>query len=215
MINNGSGSFAIDTTALPENHTSKSCVRAADFDKDGDLDLFIAGRCYPFNYPRPVSCILLQNDSKNGKAKFTDITKTAAGGLADIGMICDAVWSDFDKDGWPDLLLAGEWIDSPSSLDREIVAKLGDTTPKALDAILARVANEPDSPARAHRAFLSRTTVASARTPRALTRTSSPSPSEPWRSSSSAPRVKSPGPATSCVLRERRWCSNWCRCSSS
>jgi len=110
MINDGGGNFFNDTSALPENHTSKSCVRLADFDKDGDLDLFIAGRCYPFNYPRPVSCILLQNDSKNGKAKFTDITKTAADGLADIGMICDAVWSDFDKDGWPDLLLAGEWM---------------------------------------------------------------------------------------------------------
>ena len=33
----------LDSTALPQNFTSKSCVRAADYDKDGDLDLFIAG----------------------------------------------------------------------------------------------------------------------------------------------------------------------------
>jgi ASPIC and UnbV/FG-GAP-like repeat len=110
FINDGHGNFAIDTAALPENHTSKSCVRVADYDKDGDLDIFIAGRCYPFNYPKAVSSILLRNDSKNGKVKFTDVTSTAAAGLADIGMICDAVWSDFDNDGWPDLMLAGEWM---------------------------------------------------------------------------------------------------------
>ena len=110
LTNDGKGDFTADASALPENHTSKACVRVADFDKDGDLDLFIAGRCYPFNYPRPVSCILLRNDSKNGKAKFTDITTTAAAGLTNIGMVCDAVWTDFDKDGWPDLILAGEWM---------------------------------------------------------------------------------------------------------
>ena len=81
--------------ALPENHISKSVVRPADFDKDGDLDLFIGGRCYPWNYPKPVSSILLRNDSKNGKAKFTDVTVSIAGSLAGIGMVCDAVWSDY------------------------------------------------------------------------------------------------------------------------
>lgn len=110
LINDGTGNFTTDAAALPENHTSKACVRLADFDKDGDLDLFVAGRCFPFNYPRPVSCMLFRNDSKNGKARFTDITNTAATGFANIGMICDAVWTDFDKDGWPDLLLAGEWM---------------------------------------------------------------------------------------------------------
>jgi len=110
FINDGRGNFIIDTAAIPENLTSKSCVRVADFDNDGDPDLFIAGRCYPFNYPRPVPAMLLRNDSKNGKAKFTDITASAAGGLANVGMVCDAVWTDFDKDGWPDLLLAGEWM---------------------------------------------------------------------------------------------------------
>lgn len=110
MINDGKGNFSLAKTALPENHTSKACVKAIDFDKDGDMDLFIAGRCYPWNYPKPVSSFLLRNDSKDGVAKFTDVTASNANMLTNIGMVCDAVCTDYDKDGWQDLLLAGEWM---------------------------------------------------------------------------------------------------------
>ena len=109
-INDGKGNFTIDTTALPLNFTSKSCVRAADFDNDGDLDLFIAGRVDPWNYPKPVSSFIYRNDSKNGKVKFTDVTASVAPSLINIGMVCDAIWTDFDNDGWQDLVLAGEWM---------------------------------------------------------------------------------------------------------
>ena len=110
FINDGHGNFVEDSSALPELHISKSCVRVADFDNDGDLDLFVGGRCYPWNYPRSTSSILLRNDSKNGKVKFTDVTQLLAKDLKDIGMVCDAVWSDFDHDGWTDLVIAGEWM---------------------------------------------------------------------------------------------------------
>ncbi|WP_431215872.1 FG-GAP repeat domain-containing protein [Puia sp. P3] len=83
---------------------------AIDYDHDGDLDLFVAGRVLPGNYPKPVSCAIYRNDSKKGHLKFTDVTATIAKPLLDIGMICDAVWTDFDSDGWPDLVLAGEWM---------------------------------------------------------------------------------------------------------
>ena len=53
-------------------------MRAIDYDKDGDLDLFVAGRVDPWNYPKPVSSFILRNDSKNGVIKFTDVTKTVA-----------------------------------------------------------------------------------------------------------------------------------------
>lgn len=110
LINDGHGNFIIDTTALPPNFASKSCVRVSDFDHDGDLDLFIAGRVNPWKYPEPVSSFLYRNDSKNGVAKFTDVTNTIAASLTRIGMVCDAVWTDFDNDGWADLILAGEWM---------------------------------------------------------------------------------------------------------
>lgn len=109
-INDGKGNFILDTTALPANLTSKSCVRAIDYDQDGDLDLFVAGRVLPWNYPKAVSCTIYRNDTKDGKIKFTDVTASVAGSLLNIGMVCDAVFTDFDNDGWQDLLLAGEWM---------------------------------------------------------------------------------------------------------
>jgi hypothetical protein len=109
-INDGKGNYTIDTIAIPRNLTSKSCVRSIDFDKDGDLDLFVAGRVEPWNYPKPVSCFIYRNDSKKGIIKFTDVTNDIAKDLINIGLVCDAVWTDFDNDGWIDLLLAGEWM---------------------------------------------------------------------------------------------------------
>ncbi|MCU7547915.1 VCBS repeat-containing protein [Chitinophagaceae bacterium LB-8] len=108
-VNDGKGNFTPDTTALPQNLTSKSCVRAADYDNDGDLDLFIAGRIDPWNYPKPVSSFIYRNDSQNGVIKFSDVTASIAKPLLNIGLICDALFTDYDHDGWQDLLLAGEW----------------------------------------------------------------------------------------------------------
>ncbi|HEV8283892.1 MAG TPA: VCBS repeat-containing protein [Chitinophagaceae bacterium] len=109
-VNTGKGNFVADTTCLPFNTASKFCVRACDYDKDGDLDLFVAGRVKPWNYPQAVSSYIYRNDSKNGIPKFTDVTSDAAPSLINIGLACDGLWTDFDNDGWPDLLLAGEWM---------------------------------------------------------------------------------------------------------
>ncbi len=109
-VNDGSGNFTLDTSALPVNYTSKSCVRAADYDGDGDLDLFIGGRCLPGQYPLPVSSFIYRNDTQNGVIKFTDVTATACKDLQNIGMVCDALWTDWDNDGAVDLIVLGEWM---------------------------------------------------------------------------------------------------------
>ncbi|HLZ86284.1 MAG TPA: FG-GAP-like repeat-containing protein [Puia sp.] len=109
-VNDGKGHFTPDDKALPANFTSKFCVRAADYDHDGDLDLFISGRVDPWHYPEPVSSYIYRNDSRNGHIQFTDVTSTVAKDLVRLGMVCDAIWTDFDGDGWPDLILAGEWM---------------------------------------------------------------------------------------------------------
>ena len=102
--------FKMDSLALPQNFTSKLCVRAFDYNKDGKMDLFVSGRVDPWNYPKPVSSFIFRNDSKNGIAKFTDVTDEVAPDLKNIGMVCDALFTDFDSDGQTDLILAGEWM---------------------------------------------------------------------------------------------------------
>ena len=109
-INDGKGNFDLDSAALPINHASKLCVRAFDFNKDGKLDLFVSGRVDPWHYPKPVSSFIFRNDSENGRAKFTDVTDQVAPVLKNVGMVCDALFSDFDNDGQTDLILAGEWM---------------------------------------------------------------------------------------------------------
>jgi hypothetical protein len=110
FINDGKGNFAYNATAIPQNFTSKSCVKAVDFDKDGDLDLFVGGRVLPGSYPLAVSSIIYRNDSKNKETKFTDITKQVAPFLLNLGLVCDAIWTDYDNDGWTDLVVTGEWM---------------------------------------------------------------------------------------------------------
>lgn len=109
-INDGKGNFTLAANALPTDHTSKLCVRAVDYNKDGKLDLFVSGRVDPWNYPRPVSSCILRNDSQNGVVKFTNVTSEVAPALTNIGMVCDGLFTDFDGDGWPDLVMAGEWM---------------------------------------------------------------------------------------------------------
>lgn len=109
-INDGKGNFTPDRSALPVNCTSKLCVRGFDFNNDGKTDLFVSGRVQPGKYPKPVSSFIFRNDSHDGQAKFTDVTDEVAPGLKDIGMVCDALFTDFDGDGQTDLIVVGEWM---------------------------------------------------------------------------------------------------------
>lgn len=105
-INDGSGNFKLDADALPETLASGSCVRAADLDGDGDLDLFVAGRVVPGAWPTPAESYVLRNDG----GKFINITREFAPALQHAGMITDALFTDHDQDGKMDLMVVGEFM---------------------------------------------------------------------------------------------------------
>jgi enediyne biosynthesis protein E4 len=106
-LNDGRGHFSLAAAALPDTKSSGSCVVAADYDQDGDLDLFVGGRVVPNQYPLPPRSYLLRNDSQDGQVSFTDATPT---GLAEVGMVTAALWTDYDNDGRLDLALVGEFM---------------------------------------------------------------------------------------------------------
>ena len=106
-LNDGRGGFRKADDRLPSETISGSCVVAADFDGDGDTDLFVGGRVVPRRYGIDPQSVLLEND---GRGRFRDVTAQRAPELARVGMVTDAVWHDVDDDGRPDLVVVGEWM---------------------------------------------------------------------------------------------------------
>jgi hypothetical protein len=107
---NNAGNFTIAKTALPQMLNGKQAVAAGDYDKDGDMDLFVGGSCVPGSFPLAGRSYLLRNDSKDGQLLFTDVTETVNKGLLAPGMVTVAHWTDLNKDGYPELVIAGDWM---------------------------------------------------------------------------------------------------------
>ena len=105
-LNDGKGHFKKSADGLPPIFVNKSCVAAADIDKDGDLDLFVGTLADAHAYGIPQTSHLLIND---GKGHFTVAPQTTAL-LTNIGIVTSAAFADMNKDGWPDLVVAGEWM---------------------------------------------------------------------------------------------------------
>ncbi|MDF9798608.1 hypothetical protein OKW21_003871 [Catalinimonas alkaloidigena] len=103
--NDGQGNFSLMPDALPQVTASGSCVVGSDYDQDGDIDLFVGGRYLPNAYPKAPKSYLLENDKK----RFYDKTQEVEG-LSELGMVNAASWTDFDNDGWIDLIVVGEWM---------------------------------------------------------------------------------------------------------
>lgn len=109
-INDGKGNFSKAVNALPLMTASKSCVAIADYNKDGKPDIFVGGRIIPGKYGIAPESYLLKNESTKSQLKFSNAILTDARALQFTGMVTDAAWVDINKDGWPDLIVAGEWM---------------------------------------------------------------------------------------------------------
>ncbi|MEM7386496.1 MAG: VCBS repeat-containing protein, partial [Verrucomicrobiota bacterium] len=106
-LNNGEGTFSHAGEAITGNVSSGGPAALADFDRDGDLDLFVGGRVVPGSYPTGPESQLLRNDSSGETVRFTNVA--AKQNLDSIGMVTAALWADLDGDSWPDLVTTTEW----------------------------------------------------------------------------------------------------------
>jgi enediyne biosynthesis protein E4 len=95
--NNGK---SFEKIKLPLPPFSGSVVRPFDFDKDGDKDLFVGARVKRSMYPFAAQSFIVSND----QGRFSDSVLPF-----DLGMVTDAAWSDYDRDGWHDLVITREW----------------------------------------------------------------------------------------------------------
>ncbi|MGD9748444.1 MAG: FG-GAP-like repeat-containing protein [Verrucomicrobiales bacterium] len=107
-INTGKDGFA---PAIPDADPTKRAfessgvVAAADFDRDGDVDLFVGSRVTAEHFDQTPRQRLLRNDGEH----LEDVTDQMAPGLRDAGRVTGALWSDVDSDGSVDLLVAVAW----------------------------------------------------------------------------------------------------------
>lgn len=90
-------------TVLPKLTQNASVVKAFDYDKDGDLDIFVGNNSINNRFGSMPDCYLLNNN----KGVFTIVQNKV---FEKIGMVTDAVFTDFNKDGKIDLIVVGEWM---------------------------------------------------------------------------------------------------------
>lgn len=98
---------AQDTTfikqVLPESFQNASTLAIHDYDNDGDLDVFVGNQAITNDFGRPSQSLLLNNDKGVLSIDPNHSFDT-------VGMITDAIWSDFNGDNTKDLILIGEWM---------------------------------------------------------------------------------------------------------
>jgi hypothetical protein len=103
-FNDGQGHFTKNEESVPDYFENGSVARMADYDNDGDIDIFVAGRAVANHFGEIPNSYLLEND---GHGKFSISDQPA---LRKAGMVTDAVWTDFNGDQMIDLILVGEWM---------------------------------------------------------------------------------------------------------
>ncbi|CAM4249296.1 VCBS repeat-containing protein [Zobellia nedashkovskayae] len=130
-LNDGKGNFKKAENAIPEVGISGSVVVPADYDGDGDIDLFIGGRLITGKYPHPASSLLLVNDA----GKFTIQNDNLAPELGGLGLVTDAKWVDMNNDQKVDLVVTGEWMGILVFLNKNNKLERSDAYPELAKAV--------------------------------------------------------------------------------
>jgi len=104
--NDGKGNFT-KSNGFPALKINASCIAIADYDKDGDTDVFIGSKIKSGQYGIDPPSYLFAND---GKGSFQDYTKRSIPEIGKLGMVSDALWADLDGDNFPELVVAGDWM---------------------------------------------------------------------------------------------------------
>ncbi|WP_276500112.1 VCBS repeat-containing protein [Terrimonas pollutisoli] len=106
FLNDSKGHFMYAASNIPRFYENKSCITVADIDKDGDNDVFLGFLSDPHKYGIPQSSKLYLNDGK-GKYSVADVKTINS---YNLGMVTSAIFADVNNDGWPDLIVAGEFM---------------------------------------------------------------------------------------------------------
>ena len=106
-LNDGKGHFKRAEKFMAQLYENKSCVAVADVDHDGDMDIFVGNLTSTTgaSFGLPQTSHLYLND---GKGHFSIAVNNIS--LNKIGIVTSATFADLNQDGWPDLIVAGEWM---------------------------------------------------------------------------------------------------------
>jgi hypothetical protein len=107
-IQNDSG---FEMAMLPDYFENASIVIANDYDKDGDLDIFVGNNAVSNDFGNIPNSYILKNEGGNFKLLENE-------SLQKVGMVTNAIWDDFNNDGQTDLIIVGEWM-SPKFFKNE------------------------------------------------------------------------------------------------
>jgi hypothetical protein len=95
LFRNDAGSLVVVEGVFSETAHSTACAWV-DFDNDGDLDLFVT------NSGQPHFLYVNNGDGSFTKNATAEIT-------ASTGECYGATWGDYNRDGFPDVMIAGAW----------------------------------------------------------------------------------------------------------
>jgi len=106
LLRNDNGVFVDISDFLPKDYTITTAVKIADYDADGDIDIFVGKGHKIAHYPMAAQSYILINESKNNTCALKKWSVPFDG--QDI-LVSDAIWSDFDGDHDLDLFVVGDY----------------------------------------------------------------------------------------------------------